>query len=517
MPGNLNPLRPGVGVHSARPLLHGARWSSLWIIFSQVTKVIRGLIVPKLLDPSSYGLWSSLSVLLGYARYADLGVNEQLAKRLPYRLGKEGEAGYRELARQGTGWGIITSGVVAVALLGWSFLYSGPHPEFYRVALRLIALAAIAQKLRFMGSTLLGSRFMFRQSAIGGMLVDGVGLVLAIGFLIRWGVLGLVWAFLATEFVVAIYYFAQIGFPIPTFVPSRTLPMVREGFVLLAVVLAEQALMTVDQLFLISFFPKEQYGIYALGLFLTTALLSASGIFLTVTQPKVMHLAGEGKLDEARKVVRTSLTLYIVMLAAVIGATVLGTDLIVSFYLTKYQTGLGVFVLMPLLALVRGPVILLRPLFLARNQEKRLVAIEVFGLALAVALDALVIALHPSLAFVASASILGYGLVVLMLALDLRAVSDNSERGSNRFILAITLASIAGTIGLFLFYSSRGSAGTDVSQYLVTGVLVCASYTAWVGLFVWAGRRHWQEAWRVFRHGSGSAVAIGPVVEPVSG
>jgi len=503
-------------LQSGRPLFHGARWSTLWILFNQVTKVIRGLIVPKLLDPSAYGLWSSLSVLLGCARYADLGVNEQLAKRLPYRLGKEGEAGYRELAKQGTGWGIITSGVVAVALLVWSFLYSGPHPEFYRVALRLIALAAIAQKLRFMGSTLLGSRFMFRQSAIGGMLVDGVGLVLAIGFLIRWGVLGLVWAFLATEFVVAIYYFAQIGFPVPTFVPSKTLPMVKEGFLLLTVVLSEQALMTVDQLFLISFFPKEQYGIYALGLFLTTALLSASGIFLTVTQPKVMHLAGEGELDEARRVVQTSLTLYLVILAAAIGVSVLGTDLMVSYYLTKYQAGLHVFVLMPLLALVRGPVILLRPLFLARNQERRLVAIEAFGLALAVALDALVITFYPSLILVAFASILGYGVVTLGMAWYMNSFSGTSERGGNRFIVAITAASVVGATGLFIFYGARDPAGNSVLQHLTESALACAVYTIWVGLFVWAGRRHWQEAWSLFRHGSGPAIAVSPVAEPVS-
>ncbi len=510
MPGS---PEKGSGVPSERPLLHGARWATLWIGFNQITKVLRGLVIPKILEPSLYGLWTSLGVVLGYAQYADLGINEQMGKRLPFRLAKEGEAGFRDLASQGTGWGLVTSGFVAAALLAWSFLYTGPAPEFYRVALRLLALAVVAQKLRVMGSTLLSSRFMFRQTCIGGMLVDGVGLVLAVAFLIWWGVLGLVWAFLATEFLVAAYFFAQVGFPLPRFCPRTTWPMVAEGFVLLVVILTEQGLMTVDQLYLISFFPREQYGTYALGLFLTGALLSASGIFLTVTKPKVMHLAGEGKLDEARTVVRTSLLLYLVILAASVGAAVFAMDLTVSYYLTKYQAGLRVFVLMPVLALVRGPVILLRPLFLARNQERRLIGIEISGLVLAVALDAAVVAWHPSLTLVALASILGYGVVALVMAWDVHALSGASESGINYFTLAVTLASTVGVVALFLFYGARSSSGARVLRYITDSALACGAYTAWIGLFVWTGRRHCREAWRIFRRGSGGELT--PALLPV--
>ena len=487
---------------SERPLLHGARWSALWIIFNQITKVVRGLVIPRLLEPSLYGMWASLSLVLGYAQYADLGVNQQMGKRLPYRLGQEGEAGFRDLAQQGTGWGLMTSGLAAVVLFLWSFWYSGPNPGFYKVALGLVGLSVIAQKLRVMGSTLLGSRFLFRQAAIGGMLVDGVGLVLAVLFLLQWGVMGLVWAFLATEFLVAAYYFSRIGFPLPTFVPAQTLPMVSEGFLLLAVTLIEQALMTVDQVYLVSFFPREQYGIYALGLFLTSALLSASGVFLTVTQPKVMHLAGEGKLDEARTVVRASLLLYLVILALLVGMAVFGMDLAVSYYLPKYQAGLHVFVLMPLMALVRGPVILLRPLFLARNQEKFLIAIELVGLGAAAVLDTLVVIYRPSLILIAMASILGYGLVAACMAWSVHAFSRVSEAGSNRFTLFLSMSSMAGVAGLFAFYGARSSASVGIAHYVGEGFLAGTVYTTWVGLFVWAGRRHWQQAWRIFRHGS---------------
>ncbi len=491
---------------TARPLFFGARWSTLWIAVNQVSKIVRGLVVPKLLDPSTYALWASLSVLLGYSQYADLGVNQQLAKRLPFRLARGGGASFRELARQGTGWGLVTSSVVAVGILAWSFLYSGPHPEFYPVALRLVAFAVIAQKLRFMGSTLLSSRFMFRQSAIGGVLVDAIGLGLAVIFLVRWGVLGLVWAFLATELVVAVYYFSQIGFPRPSFAPSRTLPLVREGLLLLGVVLIEQALMTVDQIFLIFFFPKTEYGIYALGLFLTTALLSASGIFLNVTQPKVMYLAGEGKLTEARAVVRTSLMLYIVLLSAGIGIAVLATDLMVTYYLSNYQAGLKVFVLMPILALVRCPVILLRPLFLARNHEKRLIVITGSGLVLSVVLDVLIVSFHPSLTLVAVASIMGYAPVALTLAYNVLSSSERSERQENRFILALALSSIVGSIGLFLFYDSRNPAEVSAQGYLAESMLACAAYTIGAGLIVWVGRPHWMRAWKLFRYGSEEGV-----------
>ena len=189
-------------------LASGAWWASLWVVFNQVVKVVRGLVIPKLLEPATYGLWTSLGVVLGYARYGDLGVNEQMAKRLPYRLGKDGETGYQELASQGTGWGLFTASIVAIGLFLWSFAYQGPALDFYRTALRVLALIVIAQKLRFIGGTFLRSRQDFRHLAIGAMLVDGLGLVSAITLLLLFGLIGLVWSLLLTELVVAAYCFS---------------------------------------------------------------------------------------------------------------------------------------------------------------------------------------------------------------------------------------------------------------------------------------------------------------------
>jgi O-antigen/teichoic acid export membrane protein len=495
----LKGLPPNLGRDgSSQSLSFGAKWSTLLVVFSQVVRVLRGLIIPKLLEPAIYGLWTSLGVVLGYAQYADLGVEEQMAKRLPYRLSKDGETGYWQLARQGSGWGLVTALVVATALFAWSYLYQGPMPGFYCPALKLLAMIVVAQKFRLLGATFLRSRQMFRPLCIGGMLVEGLGLVLALGFLLWMGVLGLVWAYLLTEIIVLFYYFSRIGMLLPAFKLGKMWSLVVEGVFLLGVVFSEQVLMTLDQVFLLQFFSHEQYGIYVLGLFLTSALLIASGIFLTITQPRVMQLVGAGMEKEAYKVVDTSLSLYVVFLAMVIGGAVLIMDLVVNFYLTKYQPGMVVFVIMPALALVRGPVILLRPFFLARNQERRVIVMQISGLLVATLLDVLVVRQNTKdMVQIALASVVGYGVVAGAMAWDFeRSSGDRSLRK-----YGIILIALIGTAGLFLFYANRLSVH-GVWNYVQGSLLAVILYTLWVGLFVWMGRAHWLKVWRHFRQGT---------------
>lgn len=493
-----------------RSLAWGTQWASLWVIFNQAVKVVRGLIIPKLLEPATYGLWSSLSVIVGYAQYGDLGVNEQMAKRLPYWLGKDGEAGYQELATQGTGWGLVTASIVAIGLFLWSFVYQGPAPEFYRTALKLLAFIVIAQKFRYLGGTLLRAREEFRPLAIGGILVDGVGLVLAIMLLLAFGVMGLVWAFLATEVIVGIYYFSRTHLPRPRLALRSVLPLVTEGILLLGVAFSEQLMMTVDQLFLLRFFPREQYGIYALGLFVTTALLVASGIFLTVTQPRVMELSATGREAEAWRVVDSSLTLYLVFLALAIGLIVPAMDFMVNYYLPKYAPGMLAFVLMPGLAIVRGPVILLRPYFLSRNEERKVIGFQIAGLALAVTLDSLVVINHGGLPEIAMASILGYSLVTVAMATHF----ERDFAQVNKAKYCLLLSSMLGVFGLYFFYFIR-QPDVGRAQYAMEGMKAAGVYLIAIGLVVFTFRGQWFKAIHVFQSPTQGRQPVSSAIEPV--
>ena len=67
-----------------RSIKSGIKWASASVVGTIISKILRGLLIPKLLDPTSYGTFASVGVVLRYLRFADLGVHASFIKQWPY-------------------------------------------------------------------------------------------------------------------------------------------------------------------------------------------------------------------------------------------------------------------------------------------------------------------------------------------------------------------------------------------------------------------------------------------------
>lgn len=491
---------------SRRSLLWGTSWMSVYTTVYCLVKIVRGLVVPRLLVPATYGLWSSLSVVLGYTRYADMGVQQQLTKRLPYQLGKEGSAGYWDLASRGITWMTCVTIAVSTGLFVYSFMYQGGDAWFYRPAFRLLALVIVAQNAHALLVTLLVARQEFRIVALSSSLTDVLALITAICGLLTIGVMGLIWALFLAELAGAFYCFYHLschGMPRPRWQLRGVTRLIREGLLLLTVALLEQMMMTVDQLFVLRFFPKHEYGLYALGLFIVSTLIAISGVFLTA-QPRILELWGAGEEEESRQTIETNIALYILTTALCVAPFLLLTAFMVHFYLVEYAAGLEVFVLMPAIALARGPVILLRSHFLVHNYEKRLIAFQICGLLLAMLLDGLIIWQGWSMSYIVLASTAGYLLTGALMFLDF-------ERGRwaiGRAKYAMLVASLAGVIGVFLFYQYRETQQNDL-HHIAKALSASLAYLILIISVFWITRRSWLHNVRLFIDGAQSPLLSG--------
>jgi O-antigen/teichoic acid export membrane protein len=461
------------------------RWSAIQLACFHFIKLFRGAIIPRLLLPASYGLSNSALLPLNFVRYTDLGILEQLAKRLPYKLGQEGREAFLEEAGRGASWILLTSLLSAAMLFGASYFVTGAHAGFYRYSMRLLAAIAFVQKSRLLLNVILGAQEEFRSSNLGQIFTDIANLVSSVFFIIWLGPIGVLWGFLLAEITGGIYNLSKAGFPRLRFSPYEMIRMVREGILLLLVAVVEATMMSVDQLFLVRFFPVTQYGLYSLGLFMTSALLSVSAIFM-VTHPRILSLAGEGQEEEARRIVCSNLTLYGVVLAAGIGFLIPMMTLVIRFYLPHYLPGVSIYMLLAGLAIFRGPVILLRPFFLARNQERRLIACQVAGLTAIVALDSLIVALNGSLTQVALASACGYCITSLLLIVDFeKSFAEAAVKRFKRY--GLFLASAVGCGVLYGFYASYVQVGSGW-HYVTEALEATALYGAAMLVLTYAVR-----------------------------
>jgi O-antigen/teichoic acid export membrane protein len=461
------------------------KWSSVSVAWTFVTRVARGLIIPKLIAPAEYGLFTSLNVLLNYSQYSDLGVKYQLSKRLPYEIGRGGEPAYRKMVDEGMTWIFSTSMVFAAGVLMYSFFQHGEHAWFYRPALRLIALVILFNRLRdFLGVSLV-SREEFRRNVECGILVDGLNLVVTIVLLYAVGIIGAVWALLVSEIVGTIYYLRYMRIGLVSLRGSEMLGRVTESLLLLAVVLLDATMSNVDQLFLLKFFSKQQFGIYSLGLAFQGIAQSIASVFMGTIQPRVMGLAGEGRHPEVSRLVDSTVTLFLVLTLASLTLLIPAMAVVVRFYLPKYAAGIPTYVLLAGFALVRGPALLLRPFFMAHDQEKHLVGYQLLALTLAASLDAVVIWRGGGLNAVAAASFAGYSAVSILMLLHFQHIGKTGFNPTKYLILLLGTGTIVAAYWNFHYRRMTDQIGL----YLLASLPVAIISLLLLGTVAWFMRR----------------------------
>jgi len=483
----------------SRSLFWGTSWIGAYTAVNFLIRLARGFIIPRLLIPATYGLWSSLSVVLGYARYADLGVQQQLGKRLPYELGNKGQIGYWNLSSRGISWTICTSMAISAGLFIYSYAYQGADAWFYQPAFRLLALTIWVQNARSLFSVLLVARQEFRIVGTNGALTDVLGLVLCVPGLLIIGVMGLVWALILSELLGTfhcLYHLCKFGIARLNWEMRGVAKMIREGLLLLGVTFTEQIMMTVDQLFLLRFFSKSEFGIYAVGLFPVGALIGISGIFRTA-EPRILELSGSNQKEQSIRIVEASVVLCIIVSIICVAPFVLLIDLLVHFYLKEYSAGLAFFALMPAIALARGPVIVMRSYFLSRDRERRLISYQICGIATAVLLNALIIWKHMGVPYVILASTMGYLITSGLMFIDF-------EKGLANFRVAkyaVHLTSLIGVLFLFLFYAKR-RAQPNAILYLGESLIANMIYFLVMICILIATRKSWGEYIRIYFGGT---------------
>jgi len=483
-----------------KSLIWGASWTFVYVIVQFIIKIGRGLVIPFLLVPAAYGLWSSLGVLLRYVRYADLGVQAQLSKRLPYLLGKKGESAYWNLAKVGLSWNFCVSICVFTILFLASYLYQGNHAQFYQSALRLLAFVILLQNLRNVFVALLNAWEEFKTVTIQGILVDSFNFLFAVVGVLWIGVLGLVWALLLSEIIGIIYCLYRLipfGLKQYRWKLQGVVATIREGLVLLAVAFLETLMMTIDQIFLLRYFSKAQYGIYALGLFLVSTLIAVSAIFVT-HQPRILSLAGKGQVEKSMQLVEANLVLYTLVIVLCIPFFQLLTDLLVHFYLDKYTTGIAFYVLMPIIALARGPVIILRGYFIALHKERHVIMFQILGLALAAILNMITIWQGGGFFHIILASTLGYLLTGILMSIHFEKGWKKKDN-VKYFILIINMLLV---ILMFAFYYLRSPLSTDVLTYIGYSLTAFVVYTTCTIIILYVTRNCWLPSVRFYLEGA---------------
>ncbi|MCE5284742.1 MAG: lipopolysaccharide biosynthesis protein [Pelosinus sp.] len=313
--------------------------------FAKIIGAFTSFLIPRILEPSNFGIWVTLSLIISYAPIFALGTVETLLKQFPRCVG-EGNL---------TGAKIVEDSVFSSIIISASILFI--IGLFFQLFIKENSLNLYIPQIRLMiGASAVGlfsayflSRFtahqIFKQYGIIDITRALVTCFFLVSFSWFWGLRGTVAGFFLAEIVTclvsAVLSFKNCGNFGINFDYRLLWNAVRIGFPITIVwwVLAFQS--SVDRLVSSYFLGKTATGYYGLGLSFVALMMQISIAVNKVFYPKISENIGNGLDKQAlSKLVIMPAQILSLIIPALMGALTLMLPFIYEIFFPKYMPGI---------------------------------------------------------------------------------------------------------------------------------------------------------------------------------
>ncbi|HYK02988.1 MAG TPA: oligosaccharide flippase family protein [Thermoanaerobaculia bacterium] len=315
-------------------------------LVSQVLVFLQGLIVLKMLEPRTYGVWVAVNVVLRYGTLAQAGLENGMAIRLPYHRGRGDTARVELIA--GTSfvlWTLIAAAAAAAVALFATF--SNRFQGVERYGLFVVALLILLeQQLSFLTRWETAVHMNFRRPALMGVLRQSVTFAFVVPLTWKFGLRGLMTGVLAAWVVTWAVYLRRSNFaPRFAFSKDAATETFRNGFPLFVTAIGGTVIETIDRALvgsLLGAVALGYYGLTTLGGNALFGLLRQAGGALS---PHIVAEMGRSR-DDLRaldRFLRPPTIVFAYAGAALMSALMIGVPTLVRAYLPKYIPGIDAF------------------------------------------------------------------------------------------------------------------------------------------------------------------------------
>lgn len=372
-------------------------------------RFVKVLAVARLLSPESYGAFVTLTVLINYSQFLELGGSTAAFRDLATAFGR-GDA--REAARAASR--MATLKLAAALLLGCGSLAAAFWPGLPApLHAGLLAMPAIALSAALLSQALLHLQAEGRAKEYGRVTVIAAAtdLVLCTALTAAWGLPGLLAASAVSPAGALAWAWRRRALarprPIEAPVLRRTL---RTGVSLAAIALVEQSLLSVDQLLILAFLPLADLGLYNVAFVLAEGVRTLGTAASTVLGPRLLreHARAGGSLPAIRRHTLEPVLLFARALPLPVTALwVAGGFLLTRFYpaYVRAVEPMHVLLVATMFLVVPGGVTLF---LFAQDKQSRNLLLLVCSLGLNAAVDLLLLRLGWGLMAIAAGSLVTY-------------------------------------------------------------------------------------------------------------
>lgn len=302
----------------------------------------RGLLIPKLLDPSGYGIWKAVSMIADFSRLPQLGTASSMFREIPMLKAKSKTKELNDVIDTAFTVNIASASIIAIGVFLSSFYFHDPRVV---VALRIYALLIFLSEF-FMFMKIMFSGF--KEFVFLGK-VNSFDAVLSLAFAVfmtwTYGLNGLIVGTIIELLIIICIFFGKIDRN-PKFRINFKLwaYLIRIGFPLMLSGLLFQLLLSVDKIMVLAFLGSTTLGYYVIGLTLMNMVCQGFFAVGSVVSPRLMEEYGKKEqLGDVLSYVTTPILAMSYTAPLFLVGMYFLSDLIYFHYLPNYQLGYNSF------------------------------------------------------------------------------------------------------------------------------------------------------------------------------
>jgi len=385
-----------------------------WVLFANslnlLVLTIVGIVVPRMMTPTQYGIWRSLDLIRRYAVYVNLGVSNAMGKTIPYLRGSGGSDGISGIRSNAFWVSTFLAGIVSVAILGASFVFPRESGGFYRYGLMTSAVTVLGvQWFQFYVFELRANkRFSLLSCARIALALASAALwIILLRILGPLGLLiGTACAYLGV--VALLVSFSPVPSPVGiTWRGAKTL--IRTGLPLALIPIAYMVMTGIDQVMILVFLSKADLGFYGIAMTISAFLYFLPEAIGQTVFPSLLERFGEThRVSALEKLLDEPTKIISYVLPVLIGGVFLLVHLPIRHYLVEYTPSLNAIYIIIFGMHGMSLIMISQNFLIAIGKTRTILRMLLIAIGLSVGLNYVALRLQFGVAGVATATALTY-------------------------------------------------------------------------------------------------------------
>lgn len=396
------------------------------LIIAQGLAVLQTLIILRFLDPSMYGLWLGLMILLSYSSFVHLGMDYGMGMRLLYHQGQGNVARVTQIQDTAfTMWSGLSL-IFALCVFGYALFMPQSSPIQKLGLLIISGLIMFEQQIAFLGRWQTSFLKDFTLFSISSILRAILSFVLLIPLAYLYNVTGVMIGAFIVSGIMMIFWWMKTSYRPQIRLPGDVLwEILRIGFPILLVVMGGVLIETVDRLIVLNLLGAASLGFYGITSFGGASvyrMLAQAGGAMGPHMVEDMGRNNDAPHSLLKYLIRPTLIFSYISII-LITILIFVVSFLVEWMLPRYLPGmLAFYVFTPgffFLSIILTANNMLNLILIARKQQRFVVYLQYIAIVIEVFLAILLIQFGWNIVGVALASALTcafYGLSILYLA-----------------------------------------------------------------------------------------------------